>query len=254
MLDCGMLRSVDMLSDIRSGAARRRLTCAALLVAGVLAAAPAIAQDEVRTEFWPEVDVFAGLSQHSRLFFLASLTKAEEVDYREASVGAHVDLFLKPVLRPGLRHTPDVDKRRYLSFRLGYRYAQALGSGADPYREHRPILETTGRVYLPGHVVVLNRNRFDLRWVNGEYSWRYRNRSRIEREFPAWHGVLNPYLMVEFYYDSRFDTWNRQRYFAGLEWPIGRKTVLDTYYVRQDDSRSSPAHVNAFGMALNLFY
>lgn len=226
----------------------------ALLFAGFAAAQPARAQDDAQNELWSEVDVYAGLSPSSRLFFLASVTRAEEVDYREASVGAHVDFFLKPILRPGLRHTPDVDKRRYLSFRLGYRYAQALGEDADSYREHRPLAEATGRVYLPGNVVFLNRSRFDARRVNGEWSWRYRNRSRIEREIPAWSRALNPYVMVEFYYDSRHDAWIRERYFAGMEWPLGRKAALDTYFVRQDDSRSSPAHVNAFGVALNLFY
>lgn len=228
--------------------------CAALLLVGLSTARPARAQEDTRNEFWPEVDVYAGLNDWSRLYLLATLTRAEEVDYREASVGAHVDFFLKPVLRPWLRDTADVHRRRFFSFRLGYRYAQALGKDADSYREHRPILEATGRYYLPGRFVVLNRSRLDLRWVNGEYSWRYRNRSRIEREVPAWSGALNPYVMVEFYYDSRHDAWIRERYFAGLEWPIGKRSVLDTYYVRQDDSRSSPAHVNAFGVALNLFY
>lgn len=231
----------------------KRLSTVLLFVTAC--AGPARAQDDTRNEFWPEADVFVGLNDHSRLFFLATVTKAGEVDYREGMLGAHVDFFVKPIARPWLRETADIDKRRLLSFRLGYRYAQALGKDAGSYREHRLPLEATGRAYLPGRLVFLNRSRFDARWVDGEWSWRYRNRSRIEREFPAWAGgSLTPYAMAEFYYDSRFDAWNRQRYFAGVEWPLGKKTVLDTYYVRQNDSRSSPAHVNALGVALNLFY
>ena len=46
----------------------------------------------------------------------------------------------------------------------------------------------------------------------------------------------------------------RRRYFAGIEWPIGKTPILDTYYARTNDSRSSVAHVNAFGLAFNLFF
>jgi hypothetical protein len=60
--------------------------------------------------------------------------------------------------------------------------------------------------------------------------------------------------MAELFYDSRYDEWNRKRYFVGIEWPIGRTSVLDSYYYRQDDSRSSIAHVNAVGLALNLYF
>lgn len=162
--------------------------CAALLLAVLSAAQPARAQDDTEIQFWPEVDAFAGLNDWSRLFLLASVTRAAETAYREGMVGAHIDFFLKPVIRPWLHATPDMEKRRYLSFRVGYRYAQALGKDAGSYREHRPILEATGRAYLPGQFVFLNRNRLDLRWVNGESSWRYRNRSRIERECAAWSG------------------------------------------------------------------
>jgi hypothetical protein len=30
--------------------------------------------------------------------------------------------------------------------------------------------------------------------------------------------------------------------------------MLDTYYMRQNDKRSQPAHVNAMGLALNVFF
>ena len=60
--------------------------------------------------------------------------------------------------------------------------------------------------------------------------------------------------MAEFFYDSRCDAWSRQRYSFGVEWPIGKTPILDTYYSRQNDSRSSIAHVNAVGVVLTLFF
>ncbi len=236
---------------MRSARSLPLLACLLLALAG-RAAAQDVA-DDTRNEFWPELDAYVNLSDRARLFFLASLSRAREADYREMMFGGHLDVALKPI-RSSLRHTPDVLKRRHLSMRVGYRYAQALGDHADDYREHRGLLEASGRFYLPAKALFTNRSRLDVRDVNGDWSWRYRNRTRVEREFPAWSRTVAPYAMIEFYYDSRYHAWNRERYFAGIEWPIGKTSVLDSYFVRQHDARSSPAHVNAFGLALNLFF
>jgi hypothetical protein len=118
-------------------------------------------------------------------------------------------------------------KRHYPTFRAGYRLAWDL-SDSSQYQEHRGVLEATLR-YLPvARLVLIDRNRLDLRDVNGERSWRYRNRSRLERDIPLGPRVATPYLMAEFFYDSRYDEWNRQRYFVGIEWPIGAMSVLDS--------------------------
>ncbi len=219
----------------------------------LLAAAPLQAQeDTTRDEFWPEVDAYWTLSDRSRLFLLATLARNREVDFAEGMVGGHVDFFLKPLARQRLRDTPDVIKRRYLAFRLGYRYAWDLDD-RDEYEEHRILFETTGRYPLE-RFLLINRNRLDVRDLDGAWSWRYRNRTRLERDIPLGSRAVTPYAMVEFSYDSRYDAWNRQRYFGGIEWPVGGKSILDTYYCRQDDSRSSVGHVNAFGLALNLFF
>ncbi len=212
------------------------------------------AQDDVtRDEFWPEVDAYANLDGRSRLFFLATVSRNRDVDFSEGMVGAHVDFFLKPLARSWLRHTPDVQKRRYLTFRAGYRYAWDMND-PEEYEEHRILFEATGRFPSFGRSALINRSRLDLRNVNGEWSWRYRNRSRLEREIVFGPRTAAAYIMAEFFYDRRYDAWTRQRYFGGVEWPLGGQTILDTYYCRQNDSRSSVAHVNAFGLALNLFF
>jgi hypothetical protein len=228
-----------------------------LRLLGVLAfllAAPLSAQeDSTRWEWWPEVDAYVNLNEQFRLYLLATAARNRAEDFGEGMLGAHVDLFLKPIGRPWLLRTPDVVKRHYLTFRAGYRFAWDL-SDSSQYQEHRGVLEATLR-YLPvARLVLIDRNRLDLRDVNGERSWRYRNRSRLERDIPLGSRVATPYLMAEFFYDSRYDEWNRQRYFVGIEWPIGTMSVLDSYYCRQDDSRSSVAHVNAVGLALNLYF
>jgi len=235
----------------------RRRPARGLRVLGVLAfflALPLSAQeDETRAEWWPELDAYISLGERSRLYLLATMARNQEEDLEEAGLGAHIDFFAKPFGRPWLLHHPDVVKRHYVTLRAGYRYGWDLQDSAR-YREHRLLFDATAR-YLPGaRFVFINRNRLDLRDVNGERSWRYRNRSRLERDIPLGSRVATPYLMVEFFYDSRYDEWNRERYFVGIEWPIGATSILDGYYCRQNDSRSSIAHVNAFGLAFNLFF
>jgi hypothetical protein len=226
----------------------------ALLGALVLGAPLAATQDRAtRWEGWPEVDAYVGLNERSRLFLVATSARNREEDLREGMVGAHADLFVKPFGRPWLVNTPDAVKRHYLTFRAGYRYAWDM-TGRSGYGEHRMLLEGTARYRPVQGFVLINRNRLDVRDVDGDWSWRYRNRSRLEQDIRLRSRVATPYAMAEFFYDSRYDAWSRQRYFLGIEWPIGRTPVLDTYYCRQNDSRSSVAHVDAVGVALALYF
>jgi hypothetical protein len=222
------------------------------LLAFLLAAPLSAQEDDTRWEWWPEVDAYVSLSDQFRLYLLATTARNRAEDFGEGMLGAHLDLFLKPIGRPWLLRTPNVVKHHYLTFRAGYRYAWDLNDSS--HQEHRGLLEATFR-YLPiARFVFVNRSRLDLRDVNGEQSWRYRNRSRLERDLRLGSRVATPYVMAEFFYDNRYDEWNRQRYFVGIEWPIGAASILDSYYCRQDDSRSSIAHVNAVGLALNLYF
>lgn len=201
-------------------------------------------------QFWPEVDVYVPLNEKFRLFFLAATTKNEETrDNIEGQVGAHIDYKLN----------------RRVSLRAGYRYGFSLG-GADPFNEQRIIFEQTLRQPLPLQVLFSDRNREDLRWVNGEFSARYRNRVTLEREFKVLNRAVTPYGYAEVFYDSRFKTWNRNRLAVGTQFALRRgmplislidpkkQLVLDVYLLRQNDSRSQPSHVQALGVALNIYF
>jgi hypothetical protein len=196
---------------------------------------------EERFEVWPELDVWVQLSPDWKLFFPLAISRAREVDYTEALVGAHVDYRFN----------------RYLSARVGYRFLWAPSEIGDSsvYTEHRPVAEVTVRAYPGLGIVLLDRNRFDLRFIDGEASWRYRNRPRIERTFPfSRDRSLNPYAMVELGYDSRFDVFNRVRMQVGAEYQFSRRLMLDTYYLRQWDDYAPVPRLNALGFAFNLMY
>jgi hypothetical protein len=124
----------------------------------------------------------------------------------------------------------------------------------DPFHEHRGVLEAHVRWPFPGNVLVSDRNRVDLRWVDGVYSWRYRNRLLVERETSIGGYRLTPYTSGEVFYDSRYEAWSRNRFALGVQAPFHPRLMLDIYYMRQNDTRSQPAHVNALGLALNTFF
>jgi hypothetical protein len=55
-------------------------------------------------------------------------------------------------------------------------------------------------------LLLIDRNRLDLRWVDGNFSWRCRNRLTLERHFKmGGNRALTPYASGELFYDSRFD-------------------------------------------------
>ena len=236
----------------------RNLRAVALLCLILLGLFPRAlwAQQESSTqeEFWPELNVFIGLNQATRIFLMVSRAKARDFRYAEAMFGAHVDFGIKPRIRIAMQGL-DASKMQHLSGRVGYRYNRSAQDIIDGFREHRGVVELTPRYPLPAKLLLSNRNRVDLRWVNDVFSWRYRNRLTLEREWRVRERLaLTPYGSGELYYDSRFDVWNRNRYALGLQTTLTRNIMIDVYFMRQNDSRSNPPHVNAIGAALNLFF
>jgi uncharacterized protein DUF2490 len=227
-----------------------RLVCFVALAAAFSSGAYAQQDSDTVRQFWPEVNFYVPLNEKFRLLFTATTTKARETkDNTEGQVGIHIDYHLTPKI----------------SLRTGYRYGFSMG-GSDPFKEHRILLEQTLRQPLPLQVLFTDRNREDLRWVNGEFSARYRNRVTLEREFKVLNRPVTPYGSAEVFYDTRFHTWNRNRLAVGAQIAFKRgaplislihpkkQVVLDLYLLRQNDSRSQPSHVKALGMGLSVYF
>ena len=230
----------------------RALALAAILL--LVGATRALAGD-TQAEFAPELDAYLKLSDRTRLFFLGSLGQSLSESSTTGLVGAHLDITLMPILRRQLQDA-DWERERYLWVRIGYQ--QGLGNldvDRDDRRvEHRGVLEANTRVPLPSDVWLVSRARVDLRDLDGEFSTRFRFRLGVEREFTVGDVPLVPYARAEVFYDTRFGGWNRQIYQAGVEIEITKHWRIEPYYARQEDQRSSPAHLDRVGLVLKTYW
>jgi hypothetical protein len=206
----------------------------------------AYSQDTVN-EFWPEVDTYVTLSPKYRLFFMASKSVDQDSGQERSQFGPNLDITLKPILRMKFR-TLDPEKRKYLTFRMGYRHL--ISAGPD---ENRMILEATPRVPLPKSFLLTDRSRMDLRWRNG-FSWRYRNRLGAERNFKIGRFLFTPYVRSEIFYDSAVSRWNRLSYAGGVVVPILKRAEITPSFERQNISGSTTNHVNGAGLTLSLYF
>lgn len=213
-----------------------------------------------RDEFWPGIEVYINVKPKVRIYLTGSVSKTIEdgelfnAQSYEAQVGAHVD------------YIPNEN----VILRAGYRYGRAVGNNDSGFKEHRLLADQILRKLLPGEILLSDRNREEFRFINGDFSFRYRNRITIEREFQLKVPLLrrrtvSPYVSGEMFYDTRFGVWNRNRYAVGVvqslrRGPIRRSLLpkrqvnLDLYLMHQNDSRSSPPHVNAVGAALSFYF
>ena len=201
---------------------------------------------------WPEISTYVKLRQNLRLYVIATRTK-ENGKGTDAEIGPNLDIYFKPLLKLE-RFTVfqlDKSKSRPLLLRTGYRY---MPSTSGP-TEHRGVLELTGRFPLTSGFLISDRNRSDLRFINGEFSWRYRNRLTVERTVSILSYHFTPYVRGEVYFDSNYEKWSRTSETMGITFPIGKHTEIEPYYEHQNDTSKSPnRQINALGLALNLYF
>ena len=228
----------------------RALTLAAILLLTSLTVAQA---GDTQAEFVPELNTYLKLSEDTRLFFIGSLTQGLSEPATDGEVGAHLDITFAPILRPRLRHA-DWERDRYLWLRIGYRLLGDLDNRESGFVEHRGVIQLTARAPLPWEVWLVNRVGVDLRDMNGDFSTRFREQLGIEREITVGGVTLVPYAQAEVLYDTRFGAWNRQIYQAGVEIELTSHVRIEPYYARQEDQRSSTAHLNRAGLVLKLYW
>jgi Protein of unknown function (DUF2490) len=204
-------------------------------------------------ELLPEVDAYGKLSSSLRLWFQAKQTR-ESGDPVKAEIGPSLDFYLKPFVRLKGATEFDLDdsKSRPLVFSIGYRYLPEA-NGAPSTNRMEPVV--TFNFPLKGRVLLSDRNRGDLDWQNGNFTWRYRNRIQFERTFATGSYHFSPYASAEFFYASQYAKWSDTGIYIGCLFPFRRHFEFNPYYEHQNSTGTSPnQQLNQLGLMLNLYF
>ncbi len=227
-----------------------------LLIVIVLPAVASAQEDDSRDttrEFWPEVNLYLNLSERSRLLFIYSGTRQAALEaFAEGQGGIYFDHWGLPPLRAGVIQTPDLSRSKMLLLRVGYLFSRPKNRSGSSI-EHALSTEGTVRAHLRWSLLLSDRSRFDFRWSNGQFRWRYRNRLKIEKTFRVDRFELTPYSHVEAFCSLDEKRWTRARYTAGMEWMITKRVVFEVYFTRQNELRSDLPILHAMGVALQFY-
>jgi hypothetical protein len=200
----------------------------------------------------PEINTYVKLNPRFRLYFIASQTK-ENFQSTEGEMGPNLDILLRPLIRLRRSGSFQLDKAKHhlLLLRFGYRYLPSTNSPT----ENRGVLEATPRYSLMFDLLLSDRNRADLRFIDGKFSWRYRNRPTIEKTVSIHSYHFSPFVRAEAFYDSNYEKWSRTTVDVGSIFPIRKRTEFEMYYEHENDTSHSPnRQIDALGFSLNLYF
>jgi hypothetical protein len=198
-------------------------------------------------EFWPEFDLFITLNQKSRIFAMYTATKSADLGaYADGQVGLCFDYWMVRPLGNPLIGDFDQSPSKLFMVRFGYLLNRPKNNSGNA-TEHTATIEITSNANLPGGLLLSDRNRVDLGWVEGDPNHRYRNRLKLERALHFGRFQITPYSHAEVFYEWNAHKWTRFRYAAGAESYITKLIVLEGYYLRENTLAQVPRFVNGFG-------
>jgi hypothetical protein len=203
-------------------------------------------------QFLPEVDAHLKLNSHFRAYFQAKNDR-DGGDPTQLTIGPSIQLYLKPLIKLKTITTFDLDdaKSRVSVLETGYRYVTA----PDAPSENRMEAIDTLHFPLKAGFLISDRNRADLDWKNGDFTWRYRNKLSLERTFSIGSVHLIPYVAAEPYHESQYHKWSTTSLYAGSYIPVGKYVQFNTYYEHDNNTGKRPnQQVNSIGLALYLYF
>jgi hypothetical protein len=132
----------------------------------------------------------------------------------------------------------------------GYRF---LSSPSSP-STNRIRFDATPHLPMKAGLLITDRNRADLDWSDGKFTWRYRNMLSLERTLVIHSYHFIPYASVECYYESQYGKWSTTELYAGSMFPMGKHFQLTTYYEHQNNTGKSPnTQLHGVGLTLNIY-
>ena len=214
-----------------------------------LVCAAARAQD---TQFLPEVDGYLKLNSSVQVYVQAKDDR-EGGDPEQFTFGPIIQFYRKPLVK--LKNVTVFDlndtKSQPLVLESGYQVITA----PDTPVEHRAREAVIFHLPLFWGMLAADRNRADLDWQNGKFTWRYRNRLTLERTFAVGSYHLIPYLQAEPFYESQYSKWSTTDLYVGSLFPVGKHVEFNLYYDHENDTGKKHNRQNHYvGLALYLYF
>jgi hypothetical protein len=214
-----------------------------------LTSLPARAQ---QTQFLPEIDAHLKLNSTFGAYLQAKGDR-DGGDPTQFTFGPSFQLYLKPLIKLKKVKVFDLDdsKSRLLVLETGYRYITAPGAPS----ENRMLVAVTSNFPLKAGFSLSDRNRADLDWKSGIFTWRYRNKLTLDRTFAIHSYHFIPYVAAEPFYESQYTKWSTTSLYAGSLFPVGKHVQFNTYYEHDNNTGKRPnRQVNSVGLAMNLYF
>ncbi|MCM3903595.1 MAG: DUF2490 domain-containing protein [Pyrinomonadaceae bacterium] len=196
-------------------------------------------------EFWPTGNFNYDITTGLRLQLNGERVDEGGERRIQTKYGAYLNYRMRRIVSR-LTHI-DSEDHYYITMSLGYEYVSPTG-------EDRLVVQGTPR-YEPGLGILLtDRSRFEFRWLEPGYDFRYRNKLTAKRNIRLGKVNLSPYAAGEVYWDRKYHAFNENSYSFGIEHPFKNWFMLDTFYQRQNCNTCSKEKINVLGLSVNFFF
>lgn len=235
---------------------RSRLVCWVFFV-GFVVSQSCVAQNS-SLELWPETDIWYRLNSSWRLSSLVSITKYNESESRDLNASLQLDYAWGQTKFPIFRKIIDQEKEQTIKawmVRGGAMEGWSLGNSSSYYAEDMVYGEIHRRIPIKGNVLLSHRFRTDTRWLGGEnrFSYRFRYRLMIEKEFKKGNSSIVPYINVEPYWDSRYSKIVKTRLIGGVAKNLGERFAVEGNLTYQYDETYNTENLYAVNVILHIF-
>jgi len=118
------------------------------------------------------------------------------------------------------------------------------------------ILETESNnsFDLPAKIILETRNRFDWRFVNGDFQPIYRPRAKFVRNLKTDYLTFNIYLYGEYYFYLNDHSDDRFRLCLGYVVKVLKWLDLETYFLHQFPNSPKVSQLEAIGFKLDMYF